>query len=503
MRSNIDLDDAAILAMRTADSGACAISHSMLPYEMHGRRGPLIVALHWLGGSSLTWTEVGGGLAEHGARCAALDLPGFGDAESVGEFTVAASVEEVIATVQELRRDDADAPWFLMGHSMGGKFAAVIARAAVQGDDRLRGLAGVILVSPSPAGPEPMEEKQRAHLMEQLGESSRDADEDTSRAQGFVEDNVGKLPLLEGVRDLAVRDVLRMDRAAFRAWLTVGSKEDWSERVGVLPLPALVMAGSEEPALGPEAQRTHTLPHFSDARLVSLTGGGHLGPPERPAEIVGRVVNFLEELGLVLELEGAELGDGFRSVIASDATSPQTREVMEARLERRAMDASEYVLDLEERLTLRALVDRVVPGCGFDLAAQIHEELARGMENGWRHDVLPANLDAWKRGLLSLDVAAVREFGVPFVALDGARQDELLSKAREGQLGKGLLGTLHVGEAADAYDAAAMQAWFEDVRGELVKSYIADPRTMERIGFTGFADEHGFTHITLGSGETL
>jgi pimeloyl-ACP methyl ester carboxylesterase len=473
----------------------------MLPYVLHGRRGALVVALHWLGGSSLTWTEVGSELAKRGTRCAALDLPGFGDAEGLEEFTVAASVEAVIATVAELRRADGDAPWLVMGHSMGGKFAAVIARAAVQGDERLRGLAGVILVSPSPPSPEPMTDKQRKHLMQQLGESSRDGKEDWSRAQDFVEANVGKLPLSDAVRDRTVRDVLRMDRAAFRAWLTTGSKEDWSERVGVLPLQALVMAGTEEPALGPEAQRTHTVPHFENARLVALQGGGHLGPLERPGEVAGRVVDFVESLGYSLEPEDAGLGQGFRSLIASDSTSQQTREVMEARLEERGLARAEYVLDMEERLTLRALVDRVVPGCGFDLAARVHQQLAQGMEGGWRHDLLPANLEAWKRGLKSLDVAAAREFDVPFVALDGTRQDELLSKAREGQLGKGLLGMLHVGDASDALDAAAMQAWFEDVRGELVKSYVADPRTMERMGFTGFADEHGFTQITLGSGE--
>ena len=160
---------------------------------------------------------------------------------------------------------------------------------------------------------------------------------------------------------------------------------------------------------------------------------------------------------------------------------------------------SEYVLDLDERLVLRALIDCIVPNCAFDLADRLHCTLARGKQDGWRHDLLPRDLDAWKRGLTSLNAAAVGELGVPFVALDAARQYSLLAKARNGELGRGLLGTLHVGEGSEAFSAAEMQAWFEDVRGEVAKFYIADPRTMERIGFTGFADEHGFTAITLGS----
>ena len=48
-----------------------------------------------------------------------------------------------------------------------------------------------------------------------------------------------------------------------------------------------------------------------------------------------------------------------------------------------------------------------------------------------------------------------------------------------------------------------MRIWFEDVRAELAKLYVADPRTMERIGFTGFADDHGFTQIELGQREVF
>ena len=42
-----------------------------------------------------------------------------------------------------------------------------------------------------------------------------------------------------------------------------------------------------------------------------------------------------------------------------------------------------------------------------------------------------------------------------------------------------------------------MKQWFDEVRGELGKLYMSDPRVMERIGFTGFADEAGFTQVRL------
>jgi hypothetical protein len=129
------------------------------------------------------------------------------------------------------------------------------------------------------------------------------------------------------------------------------------------------------------------------------------------------------------------------------------------------------------------------------------DELADDKGDGWRFASLPKDADAWKMGLFSLDAAARREFGVPFVALDAARQDELLRRAGSGKLGEGLLGALHVGASAGAFTAAQMRDWFEEVRGTLAKLYVADPRTMERIGFTGFADEGGFTQIRLGQTE--
>jgi hypothetical protein len=185
-------------------------------------------------------------------------------------------------------------------------------------------------------------------------------------------------------------------------------------------------------------------------------------------------------------------------LIASDQTSPQTRMVLLNRLPDPDDDA---VFSPEESRTLRALASRIVPDAGFDLTSRVKHEVVKPLHDGWRFDNLPSDLTAWKRGLKSLDLAALREFHVPFVALDGPRQDELLFRAREGKLGKGLLGTMHLSDSEDALDGDQMRDWFEDVRGELVKLYVSDPRTMERINFTGFADEKGFTQITLGDSE--
>ena len=66
------------------------------------------------------------------------------------------------------------------------------------------------------------------------------------------------------------------------------------------------------------------------------------------------------------------------------------------------------------------------------------------------------------------------------MALDGARQDALLETLASSPLD---------------------QAWWSDARAEIVRMYMSDPRTMDGVGFRGFADEEGFTRVRLGERE--
>lgn len=486
----------------------------MLPVRTQGHGGPLLVLLHWLGGSGRTWTEVAEVASECGYRVASIDLPGFGEAAAVpnhvqGENSDAHSVEAmataVTTTITSLRtdRDLMGRPWLMGGHSMGGKVAAVVARRAADGEAGLEGLRGLLLVSPSPPSPEPMPGGKREELLASLGQRTGDDSEDRKRAAKFLLSNTGKLALPPEIAARSEDDLLRMSRAAFRHWLESGSKEDWSERVGVLPFPALILAGSEDAALGPQAQREHTLPRFHEAKLVTLRGCGHLGPLERPAEVVLRFVEFAERLGVRGEPMPSALSPRFSELMEGGHTSSQTRTVMEGRLQSAESEGEPQSMSREELLQLRALVSCVVPGAPFDLAAQLDRQLAEGSGDGWRHAGLPADAEAWRQGLHSLESGAERLHGVPFVALSRNLQESLLAQASEGKLGKGLLGTAGLGESAGSYTGAQMKQWFEEVRGELTKLYVADPRTMERIGFTGFADEAGFTQIRLGQTEAF
>lgn len=483
----------------------------MLATQTEGGEGPWLILLHWLGGSGRTWSEVSRLVSRRGYRVASIDLPGFGDSAALDGYSVESMASAVTETIQSLRSSDgpktASEPWLLGGHSMGGKIAAVVAHLAAAGEPCLGGLEGLFLVSPSPPGPEPFKESKREELLRGLGERPSDKTADRTQIHTFVLENVGKLPLPEDLQTRTEEDFLRSRRPAFKYWLDHGSKEDWSDRVGVLPFPTLILAGSEEDALGPEAQRRHTLPHLLSGELFTLQGAGHLAPLERPMEVALRLLEFSKRLGLEPGEANLPANAQFQELLDGPLTSPQTRAVLRARSTRttgqltRMTSHQPLSFTAEEFLLLDAFVGCVIPDAPLEIPARLDQMLASGHGDGWRYATLPHDREAWVKGLRSLDHTAMTEHGVPFIALWAEQQRAILAQARDGDLGPGLLGSLGLGEGAGSYTGAEMKQWFGGARGELARLYMSDPRTMQRVGFTGFADEAGFTQIRLGETE--
>jgi pimeloyl-ACP methyl ester carboxylesterase len=471
----------------------------LLPTTRQGDRGPLVVLLHWLGGSGRTWREVALQLNRRGLRTAAIDFPGFGDAAAIPGYSIREMADSAAKTIRTLRSGSPQEPWLLAGHSMGGTVAAVLARESVNGTAGLESLAGVILVSPSPPGPEPMPERKREQLLHDLGHPTADPIAHRKNAEGFLTANLGKLTLPAPVFGRSVDDILRLNPAAFRAWLEYGSREDWRSFIGKVDLPTLVFAGESEASLGPDTQRELTLPHFPAATLIPLTATGHLAPLERPAELAEHILAFATGLNLLVPLP-AELDPALDALLHSEHTSNSTRAVLEARL---SADDPTYVpqaIAAELFPALRALAEAILPAADFDLAARTDQELAMGPGDGWRPASLPADTVAWNTGLRSLDASAAHHHhGVAFLALDPDRRSALLTLAATGKLdARSVLGHLHLDESGRLFNAGQMKLWFEEARSLLTRLYVADPRTYARIGFTGFADDpSGFTQITL------
>lgn len=455
-----------------------------------------LFCLHFLGGSARTWERVAHRLAG-AATCVPIDLPGFGEAVHETGFSVDAMADHVAARI----RAAAPARYRIAGHSMGAKVALLLARRAEDGEPGLAGLAGLALVSGSPPSPEPIPDARREAMIAWI-----DADPETreTEARAFVRQNVGgRLDADAEVR--AVADVLRTAPAAWRAWLESGSREDLCARVGVLRTPTLVVAGSEDADLGPAAQTALMAPHLACHRRAVVDGVGHLLPLERPEALVDLLAQLVHDAPRSASLPAPEIGPAYTALIASERVNGRLRAALRERAEPDDPAYGPQALDPVELALARAVFARVLPVPGLDVAARLDRRLASGAGDGWRYRALPPDARAYRDGLRTLDAAARAAHGTPFLALDGRGQDALLTLAQGGELSvPGALG--------GRLDADAMRFWFEDLRADAARLYLAHPAALARLGFSGIGaggdrpgeladDLPGFRGLGLGARE--
>jgi pimeloyl-ACP methyl ester carboxylesterase len=443
---------------------------------------PTLVCLHALGSSRRSFDAVTAALADR-FDVLALDLPGFGDRPPSEGTTVAEMVDLVVAQVgAHLRsRPGGWGRWLLVGHSMGGKIASIVAARTLSGSAPLFGLAGIVLLAASPPTPEPMADQQRAEMLAWATDGPLDAE----AARAFVDSNVGA-PLPADL-DAAVRaDLLRASSEGWRSWLQRGSREDWSAAVGALPLPALVLAGDADEDLGAGPQRAVHGQVYPLARWQVLTGAGHLLPQERPAEVAAAIVDFWTGRAG----HGPAVPPASAAAIASPHTSARTRGALAGRALADDPNYTPQALTDAQLRVLRAVADRVVPQDGppIDLAARIDTRLAAGAGDGWRFADLPPDHTAHR---LALDALS------ELPSLPAGAQDDLLARVAAGD-GPAPAGGLTPEQLAQ---------WFLDASDDLVRAWLAHPANLDRVGFDGYAGGgdgprlQGFTLLSLGTRE--
>lgn len=239
-----------------------------------GDGDPALVFVHHWGGSSRTWAGVVARLQGR-FRCIAIDARGAGDsavpARGYGTRDHASDVRGVVDALRLPR-------YVVVGHSMGGKAAQVLAAR------RPPGLVGIALIASSPPSPMVIDEAQR----EQMKRAYAD--------RGAVEwslDNVllGTAVSTE-VREQLIADALRLGPEAVEGWVERGSREDFSDMAADIEVPVLIVAGELDRVDPLAVVKSHLLPHYPSARVELLPGKGHLLPVEAPAEIAAAVGAF-------------------------------------------------------------------------------------------------------------------------------------------------------------------------------------------------------------------
>ncbi len=226
-----------------------------------------LVFAHYFGGSARSWVALVDELGA-GFDCVVPDLPGFGDMPPPPAPSLHAYADWLIDTA-------GDAPWWAVGHSMGGKIALAAATR------RPPGLAGLVLIAAAPPTPQPMTDDSRAEAL--------DAYANRRLAMKQLEGTGSRLP--PEVLRAAVDDELRVAESAWRWWLETGSRDDISANTATINLPVLVLAGEHDEVMGPDVPRAIAA-RLPRAELHILSQAGHLLPLERPEAVAERIAAF-------------------------------------------------------------------------------------------------------------------------------------------------------------------------------------------------------------------
>lgn len=268
-----------------------------------------LVFLHYYGGSSRTWDRVANQLSDR-YRIIATDHRGWGESEAPADgyriADLAADAEGVIESLGLPR-------YVLVGHSMGGKVAQLIASR------RPRGLEGLVLVAPSPPSPMLVSDEQRATLA--AAYLSRESVE-------FVIDQVlTAKPLDADCREQVIEDSLKAAPQAKAAWPNVAMAEDITAAVALIDAPTLVIAGELDQVDRVATLQAELLPRIPQAAMYILPGTGHLSPLEAPAEVARVIAHFVAALEDKATACGApdQVAAAFDAAVNADDFDGRTR----------------------------------------------------------------------------------------------------------------------------------------------------------------------------------
>jgi esterase len=248
-----------------------------LATQVHGaaRDRPTLLIAHGLFGSARNWGAVARDLSA-AREVIAADMRNHGNSPWAGSHDYPSLAQDLAGVI-------GDGRWDVLGHSMGGKAAMVL---ALDHPDKVRRLV-VADIAPVRYG------HSQAHLvdaMQALDLSRIASRSDADRA------------LSETVEDAGVRafllQSLDVPNRAWRLNLPVLGREmpkilSFPEIAGRFDGPALFLTGSQSEYVLPEHhERILTL--FPNARFATVEGAGHWLHAEKPRDFKAAVAEFLD-----------------------------------------------------------------------------------------------------------------------------------------------------------------------------------------------------------------
>jgi pimeloyl-ACP methyl ester carboxylesterase len=244
--------------------------------EEQGTGSPTLVFLHYWGGSRRTWSEVIGRLSDR-FRCVAVDLRGWAKSDHHAEdYSLSPQADDVEGVIEALNLKD----FVLVGHSMGGKIAQMVAGR------RPEGLKAVVLVAPAPPTPLLVPDTQKRMML---------ASYTMPEGVGDALKVISHRPLTLAQRLQVTEDSLGGAEGAKSTWVAQGMPLDISKRAAAITVPVCVIVGSVDQVEKEAALREAILPLVPQAKFEVIGDVGHLSPLEGPSEVAHAISNFVAD----------------------------------------------------------------------------------------------------------------------------------------------------------------------------------------------------------------
>lgn len=244
---------------------------------------PTLVFLHFWGGSSSTFANTIQHLSSRYPTIS-IDFRGWGKSTGPTEKS-AYSMEYLASDVEKvLQKLDSTGTrkYVLVGHSMGGKVAQVVAGRKI-----LTSIAGVVLVAPAPSRPLQLPEEMRETQIHAY---------DSQESAEFVVRNVLTASKLDDKAVVSlVEDMVNGSAEARAAWPEYGMAEDVMEWARNVAAPVLVVGAKGDQVEPVDRLKSEVCGIISNATLAVLEAG-HLIPVERPHELAVEASKFVDSL---------------------------------------------------------------------------------------------------------------------------------------------------------------------------------------------------------------
>jgi pimeloyl-ACP methyl ester carboxylesterase len=247
---------------------------SELATKRIGDTGPLIVWIHGLGESSLCFQAISRHSALQGYRHVLVDLPGYGHSPRPDEaYRLDEAATELASWLPTLGE-----PAILIGHSMGGVLAQLVAERAPTTARAVVDVDGNISL-----GDCGFSSKVAAYPLNVFLASGFDELRDQ-----VYRDGVDNLPLRGYYASMCLADPKVIHRHSLDL-VEMSTREDLAVRLTKLAVPSLYIAGSPDGA----AKRSKELLVASVARWMIVEPAGHWPFLDQPDAFANLVADFL------------------------------------------------------------------------------------------------------------------------------------------------------------------------------------------------------------------